>query len=942
MKTKPLVQNGFALVATLIILVLIAVLVTGLFETTRVDRTSSRSHIDRIGSLNFAQMGVDQVVAQLADKTGNIGIPATSTTPATPGVNWVSAPGQIIASAPPANPPNLTLIAPPVNLYSGVANTTLVAPFECPDLNAVTLASPTDHLITEQKEDPANPNSNAVSLKLKWIYVRQDGTQDLNNTPVLTDTVNPIVGRFAYWTDDESCKVNYNTAWKRTQTDFAKGHPASINLPSLAGNGVQMSVDNADLIHNAITTDRFSTTPQFFNSPLDARRLGGSVATDLKDNRFSLTHYNHDPDATFLNEPRIVLTTKEQYAPRDENGNLLRDSTTGAPYFLDIGLPANSDPGIISTNAGAGNLLNVDDTTTLKAVRLNKTIKLLVKYLQTENWPMTTLDPNNPTSLQKKYYGNYSNTANPSRRLTQLALNIINYVRCKESNVSLVEPLRGIYDNNDRFIPSVAYVQGSFYGLTRTPLINEIGVSLNNANTSLTVKIELYLPLNYGLQSVNIGAPNTLYVKAYIPNPDPRLAPATLFTLPDVPILASECNTQSLILTKGNYVTITKAVTVRLTSRPTSLSLRVAFSKPSSGTAYDRLDVAPLIDGYFTPPGVTPLNLFGNIDCPVNQNPSVITSMEVNDPRVNKLKEDWQPCLSGNTFGVQNSIYKTLGNYIPQQDTTSAGLISDDSLYMPPPAPAIDTAVISAGELGYIHTGVECGNPPNPGIGGVPWRTLRLQPNNYGNTNTVPDWAFMDLFTVPVTVANAAKPIFRPHGSSAGGRVNINAQVQPFGNPAQYTPPVERTDPLVAVLEGVEKTRGGSTITHAGAQSIARNIYNHTLASGNNTGKAYPSGAPFSVYDSPGEIVEIAGVADGGEASESIVRGIGNLVTTRGNVFSVYTVGQSLKQTRGATPTIVVNGEQRLQTMIERYLDTTTPATPVVKFRSIYSRNLTP
>jgi hypothetical protein len=89
-------------------------------------------------------------------------------------------------------------------------------------------------------------------------------------------------------------------------------------------------------------------------------------------------------------------------------------------------------------------------------------------------------------------------------------------------------------------------------------------------------------------------------------------------------------------------------------------------------------------------------------------------------------------------------------------------------------------------------------------------------------------------------------------------------------------------------------------------------------------------------------------VADGGEESEELVRQVGNLLTTRGNVFSIYGIGQALKQTPSGT--ILVTGEQRQQAMIERYavtIDDRGTLDPTddlreIRFRTIFFRNLTP
>jgi uncharacterized protein (TIGR02600 family) len=65
--------------------------------------------------------------------------------------------------------------------------------------------------------------SNAAAMPVVWIYVLKDGTlirPDSGSGTTATfasastnpSAVNPIVGRIAFWTDDETCKLNLNTA----------------------------------------------------------------------------------------------------------------------------------------------------------------------------------------------------------------------------------------------------------------------------------------------------------------------------------------------------------------------------------------------------------------------------------------------------------------------------------------------------------------------------------------------------------------------------------------------------------------------------------------------------------------------------------------------------------------------------------------------------------
>ena len=52
-----------------------------------------------------------------------------------------------------------------------------------------------------------------LPMPVQWIYVRRDGsmTNSAAATAPFTAT-NPIVGRIAFWTDDDTCKINVNTA----------------------------------------------------------------------------------------------------------------------------------------------------------------------------------------------------------------------------------------------------------------------------------------------------------------------------------------------------------------------------------------------------------------------------------------------------------------------------------------------------------------------------------------------------------------------------------------------------------------------------------------------------------------------------------------------------------------------------------------------------------
>ncbi|HSJ03925.1 MAG TPA: hypothetical protein VK956_15790 [Verrucomicrobium sp.] len=882
---------GSALVITVIILALITIMVLGYANLVRNETVASGAHLDRSGAQAYAQMGVDMVTGVLRHHTADTG------------KVWASQPGAVLVPVENATGSALIRLGRRLPLHSGLPSAAALAldpadPLAPVNLNVQTFndQAPATHVITDQRTDPANPGSPIATMPLRWVYVRADGTLDDSETPSLTNSTNPLVGRFAWWADDEGTKININTAWKRNaasgtgvKNPFATSHPASINLLSLMDFG--MTTAMVDMLHLKVAPDPydFSIVNRFFNSPRELRALDsadGSFTSVLNDAKFEVTHYNHEPDTTFFNEPRIVLTTDKTKA-------------AGRP-FIDIklaGAPEIWDP-----------IAHTDPT------KLADTVDLLNSYLKREDWPVAP-----ESSFQQKFY------ANKKERLTQLSLNIINYVRSRESagepQTKVVVPLRGEQAAGGRFqLMEIATSSIAYIGITRTPKITEMGLWIAQSPTSGTnysakFKLEIHLPKNFGLDQIDLTK-ISLYLSAAGTGLSGNPTEKTITT--------AEIEGGNAILAAGGYASITRTATVSMTgSRPNVVNLRYAIARTR------RLDVTPL--GTAAP---CTLDGIGVAD-------KDITSIEVDDPRVNSHRNDWKRRDSGNSFGRENdgkvagARIRTLGQpsiYTPRQDTNSSGDITDASLYMPPPAGSagnLSGQVDSVGELGYIHTGMESGAGA-----GVPLRTLRLQPNEDALT-MVPDWAFMDLFTVPVDVPARARGMFAPHATSTAGRINVNAMVQPYGDPLQVGAPLERSRPLIALLMGVAApipSNPGETVSLARAKTIAKNLYNRTLAS---KGKKY---GYADAYDSPGEIVEIAGVSDGGEESEAVMRGIANLISTRSSVFTVFTVGQTLKQTRNGA--LAVTAEIRQQTMLERYADPSD--TGKTRFRRIEYIPLTP
>ncbi len=109
---------------------------------------------------------------------------------------------------------------------------------------------PTNSAAAQRYNPFTSGTGNIAPMPVRWLYVLRDGTilapdktvkapnvAQFNPVPSLTSSSspksvaptkdNPIVGRIAFWTDDETCKVNINTAGEGTFWDT----PMSSSVP---------------------------------------------------------------------------------------------------------------------------------------------------------------------------------------------------------------------------------------------------------------------------------------------------------------------------------------------------------------------------------------------------------------------------------------------------------------------------------------------------------------------------------------------------------------------------------------------------------------------------------------------------------------------------------------------------------------------------------------
>ena len=234
-----------ALISVLAVLLLLTLLVVAFMGRATSARIGAANYKATASTRMLADMAVNLVQAQINE--------ATSKTEGT-GFAWGCQPGAIrlfdntgvlnsifrLYSAPSRTATSVTDLATDL---PASANAWTSAPAKWVDLNASSSdANGGLHFPILDPRSPANPAvplvipgfsispaapvtaTQLAPMPTQWLYVLRDGTiippDTTNNGTALTfiqavvqpSVINPIVGRIAYWTDDDSSKVNINTA----------------------------------------------------------------------------------------------------------------------------------------------------------------------------------------------------------------------------------------------------------------------------------------------------------------------------------------------------------------------------------------------------------------------------------------------------------------------------------------------------------------------------------------------------------------------------------------------------------------------------------------------------------------------------------------------------------------------------------------------------------
>jgi hypothetical protein len=726
-----------ALVMVLTMITILSLIVVSLTVAMRIEMESARSYLERSHADFFAREGVEYVKAAILESTPT-------------NIFWVSEPGRLVSSPQTAGAFSSTSTqVQRTNLYSGSATNSTG--------DAVLAAANFDRLVLSDDDKTVITGATALTspMNVGWIYVRRDGTRDTSQSPDVSNKSNPLIGRFAYWADDESCRVNLNTAWKRSDglNTNSVGHPSQIDLPSIPG----FTTALADQIQAAALTSQF-------NSPGEPQRLSGCSQL-LSTNRFNFTHRSLSPDINPWGQPKIVLTTQASLAQ-------------GRPY-LNILTTTNSDPGSLANISSAG---------------LSTVLGQIEALLSRQDWPYAT------GSFAQKY----PTVGLQPSGIAQLALDIIEYVRAAESTNNVVEGIR--WPNGG---PTTGTSVKTLMGTSRRVMITEMGVWMSDVKTAAgvkyldsTIKVEIYYPLNYGTQNIDL---TKIKIRFAVVVPEGTLWSGLS------PVLTSANTSPTSSLSRGGFAVCTWNQTLAAPvagTRPAKIYLRAALPLITS-SSYGEINLPPLWDsapiamdeGYqvlipYTPDAVTVTD------------PTKISSVQVSDPRVNKYATNWIQTAQ-NTFGAQNSSWNdaATGSPSPPQDSSTNRV---NLLIMPMPKGTTSNSmgvVQSVAELGYITTGVQ---------GNVPWRSLRLQPTP--SAPSPPDWALLDLFEAPLSPTNNVS-VYLPRTNVIAGKININAAIQPFNAISRSAPIAALLGNISGLSAGTQATIASNIVNRIYAAS---------------------------------------------------------------------------------------------------------------------------
>jgi uncharacterized protein (TIGR02600 family) len=407
MKTRfpsllPRRRSGMALVIVLAILVLVFALAIGFLTRVTTERTSADRYASAVSTRLLAESSLQMVQAQINAATGQ-----------GTGVAWSSQPGLLRTFSTTGEPAKSYKLYSSAQMQVGGALNPATeaaalsgwnsAPAHYTDLNqpvdtdfdtvpdAWPILDPSAIGAVEGFAVSGAPTgadqgiTNTAPMPVSWLYMLKDGqvlapTGSGGSAKIDAATsANPIVGRIAFWADDETAKINLNTAsdsayWDMPRADTAQernlgkfqparnefqtypGHPASTSLkpvfpelsrtqifdlaPRLRDEGSRgLTIEVNQVKPFALDQDRLYATTGDVVFAQDRTKAGGLTQALLERGKFFLTTTSRAPETNLFNLPKITawpIHSTDSTTYRTANDRLIAfcGTVNGLPFYF--------------------------------------------------------------------------------------------------------------------------------------------------------------------------------------------------------------------------------------------------------------------------------------------------------------------------------------------------------------------------------------------------------------------------------------------------------------------------------------------------------------------------------------------------------------------------------------------------------------------------------
>jgi uncharacterized protein (TIGR02600 family) len=255
---KPNPLEGAALIIVLSCLVLLAALAIGLLNRVEADRANASAYRGSTLTRNLAEYAINVVMAQISGATKS-----------DPTLAWASQPGAIRTYSASGSTlqniyklyssTNMVVSAFPsgdTNLSGWANNTALFTDLNARVVSGTGASARTNYPILDPSAvgvvqgfdiiGAPTTTTQPAPMPVNWLYLLEDGTLVApasaagNNTVAVAgaSAANPIVGRIAFWTDDDTSKININTAsgapWNFSNSTVTTTYVRTVTAPDPA------------------------------------------------------------------------------------------------------------------------------------------------------------------------------------------------------------------------------------------------------------------------------------------------------------------------------------------------------------------------------------------------------------------------------------------------------------------------------------------------------------------------------------------------------------------------------------------------------------------------------------------------------------------------------------------------------------------------------------